>query len=774
MSSHPKAPAHLVILALAASLTACSAPAPPASLDELADRALAEIDGELSVPGLRAPVEVIRDEYGVPHIYAENDHDLFFAQGYVMAQDRLWQMEMWRRWHEGRLAEIFGPEALPYDQRTRLMMYRGPFDETEWTSYHPDARMLFTAHAEGVNAYMEENWDNLPLEFQLTGVVPEPWTARTVVLRWAQLAVSSTRGHAISEMQLAMNVARYGPEEANRRSTPDPWDDLEVPEGLDVSIITQDIIDAMRAGDGDPFSGDNLPALEVVEGYRALMPAVRTAQVSSGELVVEGSNNWVMSGALTPSGIPILANDPHRRIEMPALRYFVHLNAPGWNVIGGGEPPFAGVDAGNNERMAWGFTFAGTDMVDVFVEEMHPEDPNLVLWRGEWEPLRVIEEEIRVKGQAPERVTLKFSRHGPVFYEDLVNRRAYAVQSVVQYPGTAAYKGSFQMAQANSCEDFFERANHWLVPTHSLICGDADGNIALQVTGLTPDRDGWNGRLPVPGTGEYEWQGFRDDLPREFNPARGYIATANNNVHPPDYTGRPVFYHSSRGVETSRIARLHQILGSGEKFSIQDHQRIQHDVMSLAAVRDIPAFQDWTSTNADVEWARGLVAAWDGQLTKQSTAGAIYVRWESAVDDRALDPTTPQAERRALIEAGLQAAITRLTRDLGPDRSQWRHGRVHLSALPNMMVSTFDLPAVERPGGFGAVNANGANFRRIIDLSDLRNSVASNAPGQSAQPGSPFYGNLAENLGNGEYFPLLFVREDVEAGAAHRLTLQPR
>ncbi|MDH3423179.1 MAG: penicillin acylase family protein, partial [Gemmatimonadota bacterium] len=173
-------------------------------------------------------------------------------------------------------------------------------------------------------------------------------------------------------------------------------------------------------------------------------------------------------------------------------------------------------------------------------------------------------------------------------------------------------------------------------------------------------------------------------------------------------------------------------------------------------------------------WARGLVAAWDGQLTKQSTAGAIYVRWESAVDDRALDPTTPQAERRALIEAGLQAAITRLTRDLGPDRSQWRHGRVHLSALPNMMVSTFDLPAVERPGGFGAVNANGANFRRIIDLSDLRNSVASNAPGQSAQPGSPFYGNLAENLGNGEYFPLLFVREDVEAGAAHRLTLQPR
>ena len=521
-------------VALAATVAGCAAPAPPAppappqSLDELARHSLAEIEGELEIPGLRQPVEVVRDEWGVPHIYAENDDDLFFAQGYVMAQDRLWQMEMWRRWHEGRLAEIFGPEALDYDRRTRLMMFRGPWDETEWTSYHPDAKRLFTAHASGVNAYIEQHRDNLPVEFQLTGVVPDPWTAETVVLRWAALAVPSVRGHAINEIQLAMNVARYGAEEANRRVAPDPWDELEVPDGLDVSIITQDVLDAMRAGDGDPFVTGRLPALEVVEPYRALMPAVQTTQVSTAETATEGSNNWVMSGARSPTGVPILANDPHRRIEMPALRYFVHLVAPGWNVIGGGEPPFAGVDAGNNERMAWGFTFAGTDMVDVYVEEMHPDDPTLVRWQDGWEPLRVIEEEIAVKGRAPEPIVLKFSRHGPVFYEDLEHRRAYAVRSVVQAPGTAAYKGSFQLAQAESCADFFDRAMHWLVPTHSLICGDVDGNIALQVTGLTPDRDGWNGRLPVPGTGAYEWRGFRTDLPREFNPERGYITTANN------------------------------------------------------------------------------------------------------------------------------------------------------------------------------------------------------------------------------------------------------
>ncbi len=771
------APARAAVLAvlLVAASAVCADAAQAPSLDALAHRALATIDGELKAPGLKAPVEVIRDEWGVPHIYAENDDDLFFAQGYVMAQDRLWQMEMWRRWREGRLAEVFGPEALDYDRRTRLMRFRGPFDETEWTSYHPDAHRLFTAHANGVNAFIEQNRDNLPVEFQLTGVEPEPWTAETAVLRWAALGVPSVRGHALHEMQLALNVARYGAEEANRRAAPDPWDDLVVPDGLDVSIITEDILDAMRAGDGDPFTAGRLPALEIVEPWRDLVSPrePRAARVLPGVVATEGSNNWVMTGSRSPTGVPILANDPHRRIEMPALRYFVHLNAPGWNVIGGGEPPFAGVDAGSNASMAWGFTFAGTDMVDVYVEELHPDEPDLVRWQNGWEPLRVIEEEIPVKGQDPEPIVLKFSRHGPVFYEDIENRVAYAVRSVVQEPGTAAYKGSFQLAQAESCADFFDRAMHWLVPTHSLVCGDADGNIALQVTGLTPDRDGWNGRLPVPGNGDYEWKGFREDLPREFNPERGYVATANNNVHPPGYEGRPVFYHSSRGVETSRIARLHQILGAGETLSVDDHKGIQHDARLLAAERAIPAFRGWTSDDPDVEWARGLIAEWDATVSRDSTAGALYVRWNAEVDAAARDSETPAAERQALIEQGLTAAIERLTRELGPDRDEWRHGRVHASALQHMFVPEFDLPAVERPGGFGAVNATGANFRRIIDLADPDRSVASNAPGQSAQPGSPFYGNLADNLGNGQYFPLLYTREAVEEHAAHRLTLQP-
>ncbi len=262
---HRRLAARIVAMMLMVAIVGCSALSSPQSLEALANRSLSRIDGELEIPGLREQVEVIRDEWGIPHIYARNDDDLFFAQGYVMAQDRLWQMEMWRRWRSGRLAEIFGPEALDYDRRTRLLMFRGPFDAEEWTSYHPDAERLFSAHARGVNAYIEQNQENLPMEFQLTGVQPEPWTAETSLLRWAELSVPSVRGHAIHEMQLALDVLRYGVEEANRRAAPDPWDDLQVPKGLDVSIITEEILDAMRAGDDDPFVVGRLPPLEVVE-----------------------------------------------------------------------------------------------------------------------------------------------------------------------------------------------------------------------------------------------------------------------------------------------------------------------------------------------------------------------------------------------------------------------------------------------------------------------------------------------------------------------------
>ena len=366
----------------------------------------------------------------------------------------------------------------------------------------------------------------------------------------------------------------------------------------------------------------------------------------------------------------MVVNDPHRRLENPSLRYYSHLNAPGWNVIGASEPPFVGVTAGHNDRVAWGYTFAGVDVNDVYVEELHPEQPDMVRWRDGWEPLRVITEEIPVKGEEPREVVLKYSRHGPVFYEDPDNGVVYAVRSITHEPGTAPYLGCFRMAQAESAEDFFERAMFWKVPTHNLVFGDVEGNIAFQVSALTPDREGWNGRLPVPGDGRYEWQGFREDLPREYNPQRGWVGTANNDSHPPDYTGRPVMFHSSRGVEYSRIERMKQLLQPNRKYTVDDHKRIQLDAYSLRAEADIPSFQGWTSDDAEVEQARALVADWNGVLNRDSAGAAVWYRWRGEAEAAAYDPETPDDERRPLVEAGLRKTVDRLKggtgRGLGP------------------------------------------------------------------------------------------------------------
>jgi penicillin amidase len=756
-----------------------SAPA-PASLDELARQSLATIDGNEKIPGLKRPVEVIRDKEGIPHIFAKNQDDLFFAQGYVMAQDRLWQMEMWRRWREGRLAEIFGPQALDYDARARLMKFRGPFDAKEWTSYHPDAERLFTAWANGHNAYIASHADNLPVEFKLTGIKPEPWTAETVALRWSQLNIDSTSSGPSAELQLALNVKKLGAAEANRRAAPDPYDDLKIPEGLDLNWITDEALAASRKGEGDPFAPGKLSAPEIVVPYRSLVSGKQAARLMPQMQDMDGSNNWVVSGKLTASGFPILSNDPHRTIEMPALRYFIHLDAPGWHVIGGGEPPFVGVDLGNNANMAWGVTFAGIDEVDTYVEQTNPANPNETMFNGAWVPMKIIREEIKVKGEdKPRVVELKFSKHGPVFYEDPARHIAFAARSANQEPGTAPLRGSFKLAQATSCEDFFDRAMAWKLPSHNLICGDKKGNIALQVSGLAPDRDGFTGRLPVPGTGRYEWKGFRKDLPRLYNPPSGYIATANNNTQAgADFKGPPVFYNTTKDQDIARITRIRQDLdkqiAEHKKFTITDMERIQQDDYSLHAERDAPLFKGWTAKNPDAEKARAMVAGWDRVLTAGTIPGAIYVRWTTTEAGQKAVAAQPGPQQQALVEQGLVEAMERMTQEWGPDQAQWRYGRINESKLQHMFIDKYSLQPIERPGGFNDVNATGAIFRRIIDLSDVDKTMATNAPGESEQPASPYYGNMREKLADGVYFNLPFTRAAVDRQAAHTLTLSPQ
>jgi penicillin amidase len=753
----------------------------PKSLDELAKQSLATLDGDLKVAGLKDKVEIIRDNQGIPHIYAKNDDDLFFAQGYVMAQDRLWQTEMWRRWREGRLSEVFGPAAYDYDVRARLMKFRGPFDDKEWNSYHPDAKRLFTAWANGHNAWIAAHADNLPVEFKLTGVKPEPWTAETVALRWANLNIDSTSGGPSAEIQLALDVKNMGAKEANKKNAPNPYADLKVPEGLDLKWITPEALAASRKGEGDPFEPGKLPSPQIVAAYAPLVSPKQEARLMPRMQDPDGSNNWVVSGKLTESGKVILSNDPHRTVSLPALRYFVQLDSPNFHVIGGGEPPFVGVDLGNNEHMAWGVTFANVDTTDTYVEQTNPDNPNETKFNGAWVPMKIIHEQIMVKGEdKPRDVELKFSQHGPVFYEDTAQHIAFAAKSPDQEQGTAPLRGSFQLYQAASCEDFFQRAMAWTMPSHNLICGDDKGNIALQVSAWAPERDGYDGRLPVPGTGKYGWKGRRPDMPRVMNPPIGYIATANNNTQATaNFKGTPVFYNATRGADgpAARVTRIKQDLdqqiASGKKFTIEDMERIQQDDHSLRADIDAPLFKGWTAKDPNAEKARAAIEGWDHNLTADTVPGAMYVRWATSESGVKAAAAKPGAAQHALVEQGLLEALDQMTKDWGPDQAQWRYGRINESKLQHMFIDKYSLQPVERPGGFNDVNATGAHFRRIIDFADLDKTMATDAPGQSAQPGSPYYGNWRTKLADGVYFNLPFTRAALDKQTAHKLTLSP-
>lgn len=733
------------------------------SFEQLAQESLAQLEGQIELPGLRGEVEVLRDQWGVPHIYAESVDDLFFAQGFVTAQDRLWQMELWRRQHEGRYSEILGPVALEYDRLQRMLKFRGPYGDSEWKNYHPEGKRIFDAYAAGVNAFIQANRDNLPVEFKLTGIDPNLWTAEDLVGR-ARMHWSIR--DAQRELRLAMSVAQNGLEEADRLAPTIPSDNLTIPEGLDVSIITVDVIEALETTDFDDMRPEILPE------FAGLVGAMASLDMGVPE-TWPGSNNWAIRPELTATGSAIVMDDPHRQVSNPAHRHMVHLNAPGWNVAGGIEPGLPGVMRGHNGLVAWGRTATTTDLADVYVEQVNPDNSNEVLYNGNWEPLEVIVEEIPVKGEAPRRVELKFSRHGPIFYDDPINNRAYALRSVHREPGTAEYIGGLQLNSATSARDCLEMANNIPMPPSNLTCGSADGDIAYRVAAFAPKRDGWNGRLPVPGTGEFEWgPGRRSDLPSEYNPARGFITTANEPNVPP--TWDPPYGFVSPDDSSPRYLRIDELLRDAPSFTMDDMVRILNDSYRADAAENVDFyFQHWNAADDEVERARGMIAEWDAFYERDSSAAAIYATWARNTDFATLRDADGPDQVKALITDGLRRVIDELTAAQGSDWRQWRWGRMNVSTFPHYLVSAYDLPSVERGGGSGTVRAVGGVYRLITDFSDLDNSRVIIAPGLSGQPGSPFYGNLLEMWANGEFFRLPYTREAVEASTRYRLRLIP-
>jgi penicillin amidase len=724
---------------------------------QLARSSVSQLQGNIELTGLQQDVEILRDRWGIAHIYAQTEEDLFFAQGFVAAQDRLWQLETWRRVGEGRLSEIAGPVAFERDRLARLLKYRGDM-EAEWTSYHPNAKAIITAFVNGVNAFIEHNSDNLPVEFKLTGVAPDPWTPEVPLLRMAGLPMTQ---NATDEIELALAVLRLGLEEADRRDAPDPPHDLRIPRGLDLDEIPVEVLETLAAGYAP------LPRIAILDEYGE-------SEHDNDDPSLAGSNNWVVSGRMTTTGMPILANDPHRRITLPSLRYLVHLNGPGWDVIGAGEPALPGVAIGHNERIAWGLTVVGIDQQDIFVERLNPEARDQVWWRDGWEPLRVEVDTILVNGESPRIVELKFSRHGPIVYEDSVNNRAYAFRSVLAEPGTAGYLGSLRVDQAENWEEYLDAMDHWLVPSENMIYADVDGNIGWQAAGLAPIRCcGWVGRLPAPGTGSYEWRGFRpmSELPREFNPDREFIATANHNIMPEGFAP-PLGYNWS---SPRRFHRIREVLSSGDDFTLEDFMALQHDIFSSAAAEGLSQLADVTTSEQRSEQARAMLLGWDGVLDKDRPDVALFKVWQSLVDRRVFDSDTPKAERDSLAEAALIGALDSLETIQGTDWTKWRWGPLNLAEFRHPVTAAFDLPSVERGGDRTTVNLSaqwGASFREILDVSNWDNSLAINVPGQSGQPESPHYGDLLQLWADGEYFPLLYSREAVDENTEHRLVLR--
>jgi penicillin G amidase len=695
---------------------------------------------------VRRPVEILRDRWGVPHIYASNSDDLFFAQGYVTAKDRLFQIDLWRRIGTGKLAEVLGPSAVARDRLARLVRFRGNWD-AEWQSYSADTKQIATAFTDGINAFIRSLHGQKPLEFQIAGYDPGLWEPEDVTARVAGLLMSH---NLTNEVQRALNVTRFGLDTVQKLMPPDPFRALDPPPGLDLASITAAVIQDYSAAVG-PVS---LP----------------------GE---QGSNNWVVDGAMSATGKPLLANDPHRPVQIPSLRKTVHLVAPGWNVIGAGEPALPGIALGHNENIAFGFTIVGIDQEDLYVEKLNPKNPDEYLYRGEWKKMEIERQQLSVKGRPkPEQIELRYTIHGPVIHEDRSKERAYALRWAGSEPGGAGYLAALSLARAGDWGEFRSAAARYKVPSENIVYADRTGNIGWVAAGLAPVRKNWSGLFPVPGdSGEYEWSGYLsiDDMPQAFNPPRHFIATANHNILPQGYT-KQLSYEWAAPVRYQRIVDM---LSSRHKFDVRDFELMQQDVTSLTAMRFVRLLPHGSP-----------LEGWNGRLRIDSREALLYEAWTSRLPVAVFGP-----------ELGPRVTLQRTLEELENHPNPRAIERAHQEAQPMLLgmhtwgelhkivfrhplnVSKLNRGPFARPGDATTVNAtsgarfyqnSGASYRQIIDVANWDRSVMTNVPGESGDPNSKHYDDLIEDWAWGQYHPMPFTRKAVEAATEERLMLMPR
>ncbi len=776
---------------------------------------------QLKVPGLKAPVEVLRDSAGINHIYAQNQRDLFFAQGYCAARDRLFQFEIWRRQATGTVAEILGARELKRDIGTRLFKFRGDMT-TEMNYYHEDGVEIITAYTDGVNAYIEEvlqNPDLLPVTFKALDILPEKWTPEVVISRHQGLL-----GNIGTELSTGRAVAKIGVDKVKEYNWFHPKDpNLNLDPSINSEMLEEDILELYNAYRTKVVFQPE----DILPEYRATDMAwvdPATNHYSREEQEIEklwiGSNNWVTSPALSANGHAYMANDPHRTLAVPSLRYWVHLSAPGWDVIGGGEPEIPGVSIGHNQYGAWGLTVFRTDGEDLYVYDLNPENLNQYKYQDQWVNMDIITEQIKVKGAEDVAIDLRYTQHGPVTFIDSARLKAYAVRCAWMEPGGAPYLASLRMDQAKNWEEFRAACNYSHIPGENMIWADREGNIGWQAVGIAPLRRNFSGMLPVPGDGRYEWDGYLPivEKPNAYNPASGFIATANQNVTPEDYNEWDAIGFS--WSDPYRGERVNEVLSAGKKLTMEDMKALQTDYLSIPARTLVPVLSKLEVQEDQVKQAIKTLSEWDFILDKYSGEAAIYVTWENALKDEYFD-YFPDAEAEQVIDGipltklvgwimepearwgkdgvsrrddyligTLTSALASLSNTLGDDMADWSYGGLNYKhvRLVHPLGKVVNTQLREKlntdwaprggnqytPGATGSSlnQSHGATFRYIVDVNDWDASVGANSPGQSGDPESPYYDNLFKSWANDEFFTVPYSREKVEA-QSERLILTP-
>jgi penicillin amidase len=738
-------------------------------------------------PQLHAAVEIVIDHWGVPHIYAKNEADLFFAQGFNAARDRLFQIDMWRRRGLGQLAEVFGLTFIEQDKATRLFLFRGDM-KREWLVYSRDAESIANNFVAGINAYidwLETHPERMPFEFKKLNYKAARWAAEDVV-RIRSHGLSGNLEDEVARARTAC-VADVKLDELRLRLEP-AWQ-TRVPEGLD-PCLPKDVLKVFDL------------ATEEVR-FRKEEPSDVVAVSDPNDLRERGgeereeSNNWVISAGKSATGRGIMANDPHRAYSEPSLRYIADLNSPTLHVTGIGEPAIPGVSNGHNDWIAFGGTYFSMDQEDLYVYELNPANRDEYKYGNRWERFRIVHDEIKVKGQAAVPVDLKFTRHGPVIFVEEQKNRAFAVRTDWLEVGTSPYMASLSFMRARNFEEFKQSLEGWGTPPINHVYADVKGNIGWAAAGFAPIRPNWDGLLPVPGDGRYEWAGRwkGKELPRIYNPESGFITTSNEMNLPAEYPYKERKLAFEWGVPF-RHQRIVEVLSGNHQISIEDSMKLQNDVVSIPARRLVALLQGLSSEDASEKAALRLLKGWKAVLSK--AAADVVERPDSGAMLDALEHPQNRFEgnatehRNQLLLSTLGAAYQEMEKLQGSDPQQWRWGKLHFNFSEHPFSPLVDeetqakinVGPIAKNGSGYTVNASvyrasdfrqvaGPSARLVIDVGNWDESRAVNHPGQSGDRENAHYRDLAPLWRAGEYFPLLYSREAVERAAEKKIELVP-